>query len=362
MKLWIRLSLAFSGVLLVAIVLPLLAIVVLSWANVIDPAIVFDDERAAAGTGQPPDEHSLLHALPDAIPELVLAIAVTGIVTSIWVSRSVTAPITAFAEAAKAIGNNDFSRRVHGTGSREIADLAHTFNQMTADLERTDGLRRQLLADVAHELRTPLTILEGHLRAALDRVYALDEEELANLYGQTQHLIRLVHDLHELAQAEAKQLPLTVAATDLVALIEETVMVFVPVAEEKAITVAHHHAQPVLLVQADAARLRQVLHNLLSNAVRHTPQGGAISVASVRERDAVHITISNSGDGIAAEHLPYLFERFYRVDRGRSRGSGGTGLGLAIVKALVEAHGGTIGVASSGHNDGAMFTLRLPVT
>ncbi|HEU5086405.1 MAG TPA: ATP-binding protein, partial [Roseiflexaceae bacterium] len=211
------------------------------------------------------------------------------------------------------------------------------------------------------ELRTPLTVLEGNLRAALDHVYALDEAEIANLFGQTRHLIRLVDDLHELALADARRLPLDKQPTDLQELVDETMQVFAPMAEEQGI-VLHNDmpAMPPALV--DAARIRQVLHNLLTNALRHTPRGGMISVSgSAGTPGLVELVVSDTGEGLEPEQLAAVFDRFYRADRSRSRDTGGTGLGLAIVSAIVASHGGSICAASDGPGKGSRFEIRLPV-
>jgi signal transduction histidine kinase len=216
------------------------------------------------------------------------------------------------------------------------------------------------MADVSHELRTPLTALEGNLRAALDHVYDLDEEQIANLYEQTRHLIRLVNDLRELSLAEAAQLPLDLRAVDLTPLVEETAAIFELLADEKDIRLALDLAPALPPVQADRVRIRQVLHNLLANALRHTPGGGTITIRTQPAADGVALAVTDSGEGIDAASLPHVFDRFYRTDPSRSRETGGSGLGLAIVKAVVEAHGGIVEAASPGLGHGSTFTLHLP--
>jgi signal transduction histidine kinase len=247
-------------------------------------------------------------------------------------------------------------------GSDEIRALATAFNDMGERLQTAETLRRNLLADVAHELRTPLTVLQGNLRAILDDVYPLDKEEIARLYDQSRHLNRLVNDLHELAQADAHQLPLHRQSTDVNRLVQSAVDMLEPLADEKMVKVTVATAAPIPALSVDQARLTQAVQNLLTNAVRHTPEGGAIGV-SVAERDAaVVIMVQDTGEGIAADHLPYVWDRFYRTDRARARDSGGTGLGLAIVRAIVESHGGTVSVASDGIGKGSAFTIHLPLT
>jgi signal transduction histidine kinase len=275
-------------------------------------------------------------------------------------SRSLSAPIARLAQATQRIGSGDLSYRVDVGGSQEITDLAQSFNKMAADLQQAEQLRRNLMADVSHELNTPLTILEGHLRAALDHVYTLDEAEIANLYGQTRHLILLVKDLRELAQAESQQLPLNKRETDIGILIDETRQMFEPMMEEKGVVLTLELEDNLPVVMVDASRIRQVLDNLIANALHHTPRGGKIIIRGVATNSGIQLTVQDTGAGISPEHLPHVFDRFYRTDRSRSRETGGTGLGLAIVKALVEVHGGQVQVDSQGLGQGTSFMIDLP--
>ena len=271
------------------------------------------------------------------------------------------APIRKLADAAHTVGAGDLAARVElPRSSREIDELAQAFNQMAADLQRAAETRRNLLADVSHELRTPLTVLEGNLRAALDQVVELDEEQVANLYQQTHHLIQLVNELRELTLAEAEQLPLDKQPVDVVALLEETVALFAPLAEEQKVMLSVQLPTSLPVAHVDRTRIRQVLHNLLSNALRHTPVDGTITLKASSAGDSVNISVEDTGEGIAPEHLAHIFDRFYRTDPSRSRATGGSGLGLAIVRAIVEAHGGTITVVSEGLGQGTTFTLSLP--
>jgi len=251
------------------------------------------------------------------------------------------------------------------TGSDEVREVAQAFNEMAAALEQAESLRRNLVADVAHELRTPLSVLQGNLRAILDDVYPLDKAEVARLYDHTRLLSRLIGDLRELAQAEAGQLELNLQEIDLVGLLADMVAAFGPVAEAEGVALDAQIPADLPRVPADPARISQVLHNLLANALRHTPAGGTISLHAgyeAGERQHVWLTVQDSGEGIAAEHLPHVFDRFYRGDPARSRATGGAGLGLAIVRAIVEAHGGQVSAASDGiPGHGSAFTVRLPL-
>lgn len=283
-----------------------------------------------------------------------------GILFGVVMSRSFTAPLSQLADAAKAIGARNLSQRVEEKGSDEMVAVARAFNEMAADLEQAEQLRRNLLADVAHELRTPLTVLQGNLRAILDEVYPLEQDEIARLYEHIRLLGRLVNDLHILAQAEARQLPLDLQESDLIEVISSTVDTFRPNAETKSVTLRTELPIDLPPIRFDRARITQVLQNLIANALRHTPADGTITIQAEPEADAIQLVVSDTGEGIPPEHLPHIFDRFYRTDPGRSRDRGGAGLGLAISRALVEAHGGQISVVSPGPGEGTRFTIRLP--
>lgn len=292
--------------------------------------------------------------------QIALTVGVLGLIFGVLASRNLAAPLNRLAVAARAIGARNLDYRVPVQGSTEVREVAESFNKMAADLQSAESLRRNLLADVAHELRTPLTVLQGNLQAILDDVYPLDKSEVARLHDQTRHLHRLVNDLHELAQAEAHQLPLYKQPLDLCVLVREAVDFFGPVAEEHGVALRLAADSPSLSIQGDRARLMQVLQNLLNNALRHTPTGGEIAVAVAEQSDEIAISVQDTGEGIAAEDQPHIFERFYRSGKARDRDSGGTGLGLAIVRALVEAHDGRVEVLSYGKGTGSRFVVRLP--
>jgi len=295
--------------------------------------------------------------------------AAVGIGAGALVSRGMTAPLGRLSMAAQAIGARKLSTRAKSEGSLEMRELAASFNQMAHDLEQSEQLRRNLVADVAHELRTPLAVLQGNLRAILDDIYDLDKVEIGKLYDQTRLLNRLVDDLHELSQAEAHQLELNQQTVNVSQLIEATVEHFAPLADAEQITLRADYPADLPPVTADQTRLIQVLHNLVMNALTHTPAGGTISVIGAvtgsTAEPTLALSVQDTGTGISAEHLAHVFERFYRADRSRRRHPqhpGGTGLGLAIAKAIVEAHDGTITVVSDGiAGHGARFTITLPL-
>ncbi len=286
-----------------------------------------------------------------------------GVLLGLLIARGLTAPLARLAAATRRISQGEFDHRVPAQGAQEVAELAHAFNDMAAALQEAETLRRNMVADVAHELRTPLSVLQGNLRAILDDVYPLDKAEIARLYDQTRLLGRLVHDLRELALADAGQLTLNRHTVDIAALANDTLAAFAPVAEAEQITL-HAELPPDLPpLQADATRLKQVLHNLLANALRHTPAGGTVTLRGGTEGNSVWLAVHDTGEGIAPQDLPHVFDRFYRADPARSRATGGAGLGLAIARAIVEAHGGQLTVASEGvPGRGTTFTLRLPLS
>jgi len=337
------------------------------------PALSFDPASGRWLAEIPPDLQRVVFTSPIfkfrvdlpawfVLGSLPLISLLIGISLSGLMSRSVTKPISQLAEAAQAIGRHDLSYRIETKGSQELQELAQSFNRMAEELEHVELTRRNLMADVAHELRTPLAVLDGNLRAILDGVHELNEEEIALLYEQTHHLNRLVDDLRELSLTEADQLSLNRQEVDLVRLVKETVAHFDLVAQEQGIQLVSELDDPLIHPSLDQSRMRQVLHNLLSNAFRYTPSGGTVTVSARRSADgnAVQISVTDSGAGISPEELPHIFERFYRSEESTGRDRGGTGLGLAIVKAIVDAHRGVVYAQSDGRYKGSTFTLRFP--
>ena len=316
---------------------------------------------APPGWGQlQPQEQSFLDQINQALLLAGVLAGALSILLGLGFSRGLTAPVARLTAAARCIAGGDLSQRVPETGSAEMAVLGRAFNQMAADLGKAEELRRNLVADLAHELRTPLSVIQGNLRAILDEVYPLEQAEIAVLYDETRLLSRLVDDLRELALAEAGQLRLErqpVAPSDVV---NRAVAAARAQASARGIALRADLQENLPLVDVDPQRIEQVLGNLLNNALIHTPSGGEV-VVTVRMRGGEFaVSVRDSGEGISPEHLPHVFERFYRADRSRSRATGGTGLGLAIVKQLVEAHGGRISVESQV-GQGAAFTFTLPV-
>ncbi|MEW5957019.1 MAG: ATP-binding protein [Chloroflexota bacterium] len=283
-----------------------------------------------------------------------------GVLLGLAIARGLSAPLGRLAAAARRFSQGELDRRVPVQGATEIADLARAFNEMGASLQQAETLRRNLVADIAHELRTPLSVIQGNLRAILDDVYPLDKSEIAQIFDETLILSRLVNDLRELAQAEAGQLGLHLQPVEAAPLVEGSLDLLAELAREKNIELAVSRPSVLPPVLADPDRVRQVLHNLLSNALRHTPEDGQITVTVEPQAGFLRISVADTGPGIPADDLPHVFDRFWRADKARARAHGGSGLGLAIARQLVEAHGGQIGVASEpGH--GSHFWFTLPV-
>ena len=286
-----------------------------------------------------------------------------GVLLGLALSRNLTAPLQRLATAARAVANRDFSRRVDVEGSAEVAEVARAFNEMTAALAEAERQRQNMVADVAHELRSPLSVLQGNLRAILDDVYPLDKAEISRLYDETRLLGRLVGDLRELALADAGQLRLNLRPIDASQVIRSTVENLGLVAEAQEVALMVEVPDDLPLVQADSDRLAQVLRNLLINALRHTPSGGSVTVAATPRADALEIMVADTGEGIAPEDLPRIFDRFWRADLSRARDNrwaGGSGLGLSVAQSLVAAQGGHIW-AESTLGEGTTLRLTLPL-
>jgi signal transduction histidine kinase len=288
-----------------------------------------------------------------------VAIAIALLLTFI-LSRRITSPIGALARAARRLGRGDLSQRVELRGEGEVGALAQAFNSMAADLERAEQSRRNMVADVAHELRTPLSNIQGYLEAIRDGVMKPDATTMHSLNEEAALLSRLVNELQELTLAEAGELKLVYQEEDIADLIKQAATPWRPHLTAKEISLSLDLPDRLPSVNIDWQRVNQVLHNLLENAVAYTHKGGAIKVAATTAGAWVEVSVADTGEGIPAEDLPNIFDRFYRVDKSRARATGGSGLGLTIAKRLVEAHGGKIAVQSK-LGKGSRFSFTLPV-
>ena len=267
--------------------------------------------------------------------------------------RRITRPMSNLIEAARKIESGDYSARVPEWGSQDIRSVARAFNSMSERLKTIDEQRRNFMADVTHELRTPLSVIRGQAEAISDGVYPADAAHLAPILDATQTLDRLVEDLRTLVQTDAGNLVLHKEPTDLGELAKETVESFQSPAAAAGISLTTEVADDLPPIEVDPARIRQVIGNLLSNAIRHTPSGGAVKVAVSSASDQVTITVSDTGEGIPADLLPHVFERF-----AKGPNSTGSGLGLAIAHDIVAAHGGQIQIENTG-SGGTMITLAF---
>jgi len=323
------------------------------WLTII--GLGWPDEPRPFGPGGP-------HVMPWMIPgvgrlagPLLAGIIVLSVVTLVAFSvRRVATPVRDLMEAAERVEAGDYGVRVAERGPRDLRGLTRAFNAMTARLQANDVQRRRLLADVTHELRTPLAVLQGNLEAMLDGVYARDDAHLTSVLEETRVLARLIEDLRTLSLAESGILPLQREPTDLGILITESLATFEAQARAVHVQLNGEIAEDLPLLEIDPVRVREVLTNLIANALRYAPAHSAITVRAALEATAVQISVQDKGPGLSPEALPQVFDRFYKAED-----SPGSGLGLAIAKSLVNAHGGEMTVESQPGR-GAIFRFTLP--
>jgi two-component system OmpR family sensor kinase/two-component system sensor histidine kinase BaeS len=289
------------------------------------------------------------------VPLAILAVFIVAFTVARGLRRLVI-PLGDLIDAAESVEAGDYATRVRPRGPRELRSLARAFNAMSARLETSEEQRRRLLADVTHELRTPLTIMQGNLEALLDGLYPADAEHLAPILDETRVLSRLVDDLRTLSLAEAGALTLHREPTDVGDLVSDSVVSFRTQADGAGITLVSAIEDALPQIEVDPVRMREVLSNLLSNALRYTPRDGSVRVSASASDGKVRVSVKDSGPGIAAEVLLHVFDRFYKSEESR-----GAGLGLAIAKSLVVAHGGEIS-ATSTLGQGTEMLITLPVS
>jgi signal transduction histidine kinase len=293
---------------------------------------------------------------------LLSALVAIGIAISLGfvMSQLITRPMQQLALSARKIAAGDLAQRVRHRSDDEVGEVSNAFNTMAEQLEKKEKSRKQLLADIAHELKNPLSVVQGNLEAWLDGVIAPTPDQIASVYDETILLNRLINDLRELSLAEAGQLKLHLENADLAELIAAEITGFQARSQEKQVSVSADVGTALPSVNIDRDRVRQVLHNLLENALRYTPSGGMIKVATeLTLNQQIRISVSDTGTGINKDDLPFVFDHFYKADKSRQRAYGGAGIGLALVKKYVELHGGRAWVESEV-GKGSTFYFTLP--
>lgn len=353
--------------LLLALALVLLSGGGTAWlvASVVGPS-VFHEHMIRAGLQE--HDAAVLHAEDAfrsastvALSLATLAAAVASLGVSLVLTKRIGRSLSAVAAAAARVGSGEYGARVPAPGlGREFDQLTSAFNHMATRLHDAERLRGRLLADVAHEVRTPVATIQGYLEAVEDGVQPMDAATIAVLRDQAARLTHLAEDLAAVTRAEAGDLRLDRAPVPVARLLEAAAAAGQERAAAAGVHLAADGAPAEAVVEVDPRRMGQVLDNLVSNAIRHTPRGGRVDLRAVVTGERVHITVTDTGEGIEASHLRHVFERFYRADTARDRARGGSGIGLAIVKALTEAHGGTVGAESAGPGRGSTFTVDLP--
>lgn len=285
---------------------------------------------------------------------------VIALVLSVVFARSLSNPLREIAAAIQSVSRGKLDQQVPVRSKDEIGQVAEAFNQMSAQLVRANQLRRQMTADIAHELRTPLMVIVGYLGSLREGLIRPSEERFAIMHEEAVHLQRLIDDLRTLSLADAGELSLNLQDVSATGLLERTIAAFQQQAAQQNVTLTMQPGPNMVLLKADPDRIFQVLSNLVSNALRFTPEGGQITLHTHFTHNHASISVTDTGSGIDAEHLPHIFERFYQADASRHDESSESGLGLAIARSIVEAHGGSIS-ANSTIGEGTTITLQVPI-
>lgn len=284
-----------------------------------------------------------------------------AVVVSLFVSRRIVEPIQTLSYVSRRLAQGFYRERTSIQADDEIAQLAQSVNQLADALDQTERRRLALLADVTHELRTPLATIGGYMEGLVDGVVSANPATFNLILRETRRLQRLIEDLELLSRVEAGQLPVVARAIDLRSVLEAQIAQFEPLFSSNRVHLCFDAPEHLPQVWADPDRVAQVVINILANAYRYTPSGGTVTVQACADDHEVRVAVIDTGIGIAAEHLPHLFERFYRVDKSRARNSGGSGIGLAIARHLIYAQGGEIWAESDGIGKGARFIFTLPL-
>lgn len=296
----------------------------------------------------------------EALMYAALAAMGIAVLLSLLFSRRVISPVQAMSLATQRIANGRYEERVQVNGEDELAQLAVRFNQMAEKLDQVESMRRRLIGDVSHELRTPLTAIKGSMEGLMDGILPANDETFQQIHAEVDRLNRLVDDLQELSRVEARAYQLDIRRIDVSSLAQTVAKRLATRFESKHILLELELTPDLPPVLADEDRAIQILTNLTGNALQYTPEGGRVTISAKQISDEVQITVRDTGIGIPPEHISHIFDRFYRVDKSRSRhAGGGSGIGLTIARALVEAHGGRIWVESAGEGNGSTFTFTL---
>jgi histidine kinase len=297
----------------------------------------------------------------------IVAALVVAVLASFFISRQVVGPIQQMKGISQRVAEGDYHERLNIGGGlqtnqlNELDQLALSFNQMADKLEKTEIMRRQLLGDVSHELRTPLTAIKGFMEGLIDGVLPASPETYQQVYTEADRLQRLVNDLQELSRVEAGVFQLKSEPISMNGLIDTIVGHLGRQFEDKGVRLETSLADGLPQVVADKDRILQVLTNLVGNALQYTQPAGKVRIETSRSKDEVLISIIDTGIGIPPEHIPYIFNRFYRTDKSRARVSGGSGIGLTIAQSFVKAHHGRIWAESAGEGKGSSFHFSLPI-
>ena len=305
-------------------------------------------------------EDAFLRSVNSALIFAAVGATAIALFLGVFLARTLTRPLRELTTATKAVAKGELEQQVPVRSQDELGQLAASFNQMSADLANARDLRRQMTADIAHDLRTPLSIILGHAEALHDGILPPTSDTFYIIHDEALRLQRLVEDLRTLSLAEAGELPLHPDLISPQTLLEKASAAHTPRAQEKEIDLQVQTEPNLPHINVDPDRMRQVLGNLLSNALRYTPNGGTITLSAKAMLDTIQISVQDTGPGIAPQELSHIFERFYRADKSRKRHDGGSGLGLAIAKGIVQGHKGQIW-AESKLGEGVKFVIALPV-
>ncbi len=332
-------------------------------AHGVDPASNGPPVKAPQGDIPASSADDFISRMVNAAAVSSVVAALAALVLSFFLARQLTSPIRELTLATKAMAAGKLNQQVQVRSRDEIGELGRSFNQMSTDLARASQSRKQMTADLAHDLRTPLTILRGYTEGLKEGKLQGSSKLYSVMHSEVEHLQHLVEDLRTLSLADAGEIRLNRRAVDPAAVLERTALAYFVQAEQQKVTLRVDAPEGLPSIFVDTDRLTQVLNNLVSNALRYTPPNGTITLAAEAKDQAVLLKVSDTGSGIASEDLPYVFDRFYRVDKSRQRTEGdnpSSGLGLAIAKAIVETHGGEIKVTST-LGQGTTFIIRFSV-